>query len=66
MPNNPRQHWKRELERACNNLDMYMAHLKLMQDEYRPHHPEIADCIQVLMEAALEVQEATNQLNATI
>lgn len=66
MPKNPRQHYKRELERACNNLDMYMAHCKLMQDAYKEHHPEIADVLQEFMERALELQEHTTMFANTI
>lgn len=57
MANNPRQHFKRELERARNNLDAAMGHMLGMVEAYKEHHPDYSTAIENLMSLLLVVQE---------
>lgn len=66
MSNNGRQYWKRRLEQACGNLDTFMQYLLEMQVVYKDVHPEIAQQLQVCIEAAVMLQSLTEQINQTI
>lgn len=57
MPANPRQYWKRELERSRTNIDMCLSHLLAFKTEYEPVHPEYAEAVEVAMTGLLQMQE---------
>lgn len=66
MPRKARQTYKREIERAANNLDMPMTHLLRVVEAYKEHHPDIANYAEVIAQTLANAQEAINNLNKLI
>jgi len=66
MPANVRQNMKQELQRAADNLDHSMEHLRRVAETYKEHHGEITETLEVATLGLLQIQEVIQKLRTTI
>lgn len=62
----PRALYKRELDRASDNLGWCYKHLERVAEAYSLLHPEIAEQARLLMMAVVELASAVYKLNEEI
>jgi hypothetical protein len=66
MPNNVRQNYKRELERAEGNMDRALTKILAMATDYRELHPEISEALDVAIMGQLQVKEIVQKVRESI
>jgi len=66
MPRNTRQWARRKLLAAVSTLDATGTHLHEISTIYRPVHPEIADPLDMMLQAIMEMQSTIEKVRVSI
>lgn len=66
MPNNVRQSYKRQIERAEGNLDSALQHLAAVVEFYKENHPEISEPIEMVGLMLIEGQKVLGAVRESI
>lgn len=66
MPKSDRQTYKRELDRASENIDGALEHIMRIAVEFEQHHPEVSTALELAATVLVEGQNLLKQVNATI
>jgi len=57
MPANVRQKYKAKLDSAVNNLDNAIGHMAEIAEEFKEHHPEVTEVMELGAAGILQIQE---------